>query len=170
MFFNQLSQMMTDGVTISLTVHRLNGNLTVSVFPKLKGLKDEAKKHLQPIVLTGTAEELDEGFFNTVAQPVQKACGLLSGMKSFEEALARVETEKQEVKEQKRAAGKRADERKAKYDKLIARADALEKEGKNEDALQSLREARTMADGENIAITDARIEQVKANCLQSSLF
>ena len=95
---------------------------------------------------------------------------LLSGMKSFEEALAHVEAEKQEVKEQKRAAGKRADERKAKYDKLIARADALEKEGKNEDALQSLREARTMADGENIAITDARIEQVKANCLQSSLF
>jgi PRTRC genetic system protein E len=170
MFFTQLSQMMTSGTIVNLNVHSQNGNLTVSIFPKVKGLKDEAQKHLQPIILKGTAEELDAGFFDTVFQPLQKASGLLSGMKSFETSLALVEAEKKESKEQKRALDKRADERKAKYDKLIAKADSLEQEGKNDDALQALREARTMADGENIATTDARIEQVKANCLQSSLF
>ena len=170
MFFTQLSQMMTSGTIVNLNVHCKDGNLTVSIFPKVKGLKDEAQKHLQPIILKGTAEDLDEGFFDTVCQPLKKASGLLSGMKSFETSLALVEAERKEVKEQKRATDKKADERKAKYDKLIARADSLEQEGKNDDALQTLREARTMADGENIATTDARIEQVKANCLQSSLF
>jgi len=169
MFFNKLSQMMTSGTIVNLNVHSQNGMMTVSVFPKVKGLKDEAKNHLQPIILKGTAEELDAGFFDTVGQPVQKALGLLSGMKTFEEALARVEAEKQETKEQKRVADKQADERKAKYEKLIARAETQEKEGKNDEALQSLREARTMADGENIAKTDALIETVKAKCLQGSI-
>ena len=170
MFFKELSNAMTDGTGVSLTVHRLNGSMTVSVFPKLKGLKDDAQKHLQPIVLTGTPEELDAGFFDTVSQPVQKASGMLSNMKSFEASLARVEAERKEAQEQKRTADKKADERKAKYDKLIARAETQENEGKNDDALQSLREARTMADGENIAKTDEHIDRVKAKCMQSSLF
>ena len=170
MFFTQLSQMMTSGTHINLNVHNKNGILTVSVFPKVKGLKDEAQNHLKPIVLTGTAEELDTEFFNAVSQPVQKATGMLADMKSFEDSLDRVEAERKEVREQKRGADKKADERKAKYDRLIARADSLEQEGKYDDALQSLREARTMADGGDIAAIDARIEQIKANCLQSSLF
>jgi len=170
MFFTQLSQMMTSGGSVNLNVHCGNGMMTVSIFPKLKGLKDDAQNHLQPVILKGTAAELDDGFFDTVCQPLQRASGLLSGMKSFEDSLALMEAERKEVKEQKRVADKKADECKTKYDKLIARADSLEQEEKYDDALQILREARTMADGENIATTDARIEQVKANCQQSSLF
>ena len=170
MFFKELSEMMTDGTIVNLTVHRLNGSMSVSVLPKIKGLKDDAKKHLLPVVLTGTPEELDASFFDTVSQPVQKASSLLSSMKSFEASFALMESERKEAKEQKRAADKKTDERKTKFDRLIAQADTLEKEGKNDEALQSLREARTMADDENMAKTDARIEQVKAQCLQSSLF
>jgi PRTRC genetic system protein E len=170
MFFKELSEMMTAGTSVNLTVHFQNGIMTVSVLPKVKGLKDDAKKHLQPIVLTGTPDELDAGFFDTVGQPVQKASGMLSNMKSFEDALARVEAEKKEVKEQKRAAEKQAEERKKKFDKLMEKADTLEKEGKNDEALQSLREARAIADGDNIAKADARIDELKAKCFQSSLF
>jgi PRTRC genetic system protein E len=170
MFFKELSEMMTAGTTLNLTVTHQTGIMTVSVLPKVKVLKDDAKKHLQPVVLTGTPEELDAGFFDTVGQPVQKALGMLSNMKSVEEALARVEAEKKEVKEQKRAAEKQAEERKKKFDKLMEKADTLEKEGKNEEALQSLREARAIADGENIAKTDERINHVKAKCLQNSIF
>ena len=170
MFFNELSQMMTAGAVVSLTVHSQNGKMTVSVFPKVKGLKDDAQKYLQPIVLTGSAEELDAGFFDAVREPVQKATGLLSGMKRFEESLSRVESEKKEVQEQKRHADKRLQERKVKFDKLIARADIQENEENYEDALKSLCEARTMADGDDVAKTDARIDQVKAKCMQTSLF
>ena len=170
MFFNDLSEMMATGTVVHLTVHSQNGKLTVSVFPKAHGLKDEAQNHLQPIVLTGTAEELDAGFSNAVREPVLKSTGLLSGMKRFEESLALVEAEKKESQEQKKHADKRTQERKAKFDKLIARAETQENEHKNDDALQSLREARTMADGDDLAKTDARIDRVKAKCLQTSLF
>ena len=170
MFFNELSQMMTAGAVVNLTVHSQNGKLTVSLFPKFNGLKDEAQKHLQPIVLTGTAEEIDAGFFDAVREPVQKATGLLTGMKRFEESLSRVESEKKEAKEQKQNADKKSQERRAKFDKLIARADEQENNENFDAALQSLREARTMADGENVEKTDARINQVRAKCMQTSLF
>jgi len=170
MFFTQLSQMMTSGTLINLTVHNKNGTLTVSVFPKSKGLEDEAQNHLQPLVLTGTAEELDTGFFDAVRHPLTEATGLLAGMKSFEESLNRVEAERKEAQEQKRNVDKRYQERRAKFDKLIARADALEKEEKYDETLQSLREARTMADDEDVVKTDARINKVKAKCMQKSIF
>ena len=170
MFFNELSQLMTAGTVVNLTVHSLNGKLTVSIFTKFSGLKDEAQKHLQPIVLTGSADELDAGFFDAVREPVLKATGLLAGMKRFEESLSRVESEKKEAKEQKQNADKKVLSRKEKYDRLIARAVEQENEEKFDDALQSLREARTMADGDNIAKTDARIIQVKAKCMQTTLF
>ena len=73
MFFTRLSQSLTPQTSVNLTVHSQDGILSVSVFPKVKGLKDEAKNHLQPIVLTGTAQELDEGFFDAIAQPIEKA-------------------------------------------------------------------------------------------------
>jgi PRTRC genetic system protein E len=170
MFFKELSQVMTAGTDISLTVHCQNGILTVSVYPKVKGLKDEAQNHLHPAVLTGDAEELDAGFFNAICQPLQKAGSMLVGMKSFEDSLARVESEKKQAQEQKRNVDKHTQARRDRYDKLVSRADTQEKEGKNDDALQSLREARTMADGDNVAKMDVRIDQVKSKCLQTSLF
>ena len=166
MFFKELSEMMTSGTVVNLTVHSLNGKLTVSVFPKANGLKDDAQNHLQPVVLTGIAEDLDTGFFAAVSKPIQRATGLLSDMKGFEASLARVEAEKKEVQEKKKNADKQAQERKAKFDRLISRADAQEKEKKYDDALQTLREARTMADGDDVVNTDERIDNVKANCMQ----
>ena len=170
LFFNELSQLMTSGSSFSLNVHSQNGKLTVSVYPKLKGLKDEAQNHLQPVVLTGTPEELDAGFFDAVRQPIQKATGLLSGMKIFEESLTRVEAERKEEQERKKNSDKQAQKNKGKYDDFISRADTQEKEGQNEMALFLLREARKVAEGEEIAKTDALIEQLKAKCAQSSLF
>ena len=170
MFFKELSEMMTSGTVVNLTVQSLNGKLTVSVFPKANGLKDDAQNHLQPIVLTGIAEELNAGFFAAVSKPIQRATALLSDMKSFEASLARVEAEKKEAQEQKKTADKRTLERKAKYDKLISKADTQEAEKKYDNALQTLREARTMADGDDIEKTDERIDYVKAHCMQNGFF
>jgi len=170
MFFTQLSQMMTSGTNINLTVHSQNGTMTVSVFPKLKGLKDEAQNHLKPIVLTGTAEELDAGFFDAVRQPVQKATGLLAGMKRFEESLAGVEAESKEKQAQKRNTDKQGQARREKYENFMSRADTQEAAGKNDNALFLLQVARKVADDDDIAKTDERINQLKAKCMQSSLF
>ncbi|MDR2916406.1 MAG: PRTRC system protein E [Tannerella sp.] len=170
MFFRELSQIITEGAGLNITVRSAGGKLTVSLFPKVNGLKDEAQNHLQPIVLTGNADELDEGFFTAVGQPIQKATGMLSGMKSFEESIVRVEAEKKEAQEQKRTVDKKAQERKTKYDDFMTRAEHQEKEGKNDNALYLLREARKIADDANIAKTDERIEQLKGKTLQKALF
>ena len=149
LFFSELSQLMTSGSNFSLNVHSQNGKLTVSLFPKLKGLKDEAQNHLQPVVLTGTPEELDSGFFDAIRQPIHKATGLLSGTKVFEESLTRVEAERKEEQEKKRNSDKQTQARKGKYEDFISRADTQEKEGNNDNALFLLREARKIAESEN---------------------
>jgi PRTRC genetic system protein E len=170
MFFQKLSQMIAPLSGVNLTVYSQNGELTVSVFPKVTGLKDEAQNHLQPVVIRGIAEDIDADFFDIIYQPLQKATSMLIDMKRFEESLAVVEAEKKEAQMQKQKTDKAAQERRDKYEKLIARADEQETDGKHDNALQSLREARTVADGDNIAKTDARIEKVKAKCLQASIF
>ena len=171
-FFNELSQIIGDGTGISLTLHSKNGRLSVSLFPKSTGLKDEAQKHLQPIVLTGTADELDAGFFDAIRQPIQKATGLLADMKAFEESLNRMEAERKEAQkekqnaekqavEQNRVSGKQAKARREKYDNFISRADAQEKEANYHNAIIYLREAQKIAEGDEIAEIETRIEQLK---------
>ena len=161
---------MTSGTSVTLTIHSQNEILTVSVYPKSKGLKDEAKNHLKPIVLTGTAQELDDGFFDAVTKPIQRASGLLVAMKDFEDSIDLVEAQKKEAQEEQKNVDKQAQERKVKYDKLIARADAQEDEGKIEEALKTLREARAIADEKAVAKLDERIDRLKGKLMQSSLF
>ena len=181
MFFNELSQLMTAGTVVNLTVHSLNGKLTVSIFTKFSGLKDEAQKHLQPIVLTGSAEELDAGFFDAISQPVQKATGLLADMKVFEESLARVEAEKKEAQENKRNTEKQSDEqnktfnkqakaRRDKYENFITKAEEQEKKENYDHAKFYLSEAKKIAEGDEIAEIDARIAQLKDKSSKNSLF
>ena len=55
--------------------------------PTKKGLKDEAKNNLSPILITGTPEELDQQFINIIKQPLQKATGLLTNMEKFEKSM-----------------------------------------------------------------------------------
>lgn len=84
--FKKLSEVMGDGSAITITVARKGNGLTVSVMPGNDLVKDAAKNKFVPICLSGTAEEMDEGFLETVLNPVQKANGLLSSIKDFEEA------------------------------------------------------------------------------------
>ena len=170
MFFNKLSQCLTHETSVILTVHSQDGILSVSVLPKTKGLKDEAKNHLKPIVLTGSAQELDDEFFDAITQPLQKASKMLAGMKQFETSLALVEAERKEAQEQRKSADKQAQVNNTKYDKLIARAGEQEDSEKYEEALKSLREARGIADEATAAKLDERINSLKGKLLQSSLF
>lgn len=170
MFFNNLSQIMSPDTDINITIHRHNETYTVSVLPKSKKLTDEAQNHMQPVTLTGSAEELDAGFFNVITQPVQKATGLLSNMTTFEEALDKVEANRKEAREKKKAAEKQVQDQKKQFDMLVTQAETRQNEGKNEDALKILREARTLATGPDIRKTDSEINRVKAKCLQGSLF
>ena len=73
MFFTAIHQMMTENVDLTIVIRKANGQLTVATLPKSNGLKDEAQNHIVPLTVTGTPQELDAGFLQTVTRPIQKA-------------------------------------------------------------------------------------------------
>jgi PRTRC genetic system protein E len=82
---------------------------------------DNAAKLVPPLLLRGTAEELDAGFFDTIQQPVQEASGLFHNMDKYVKGLE--EAKKQSKMEQ----DKKAQEIKAKtLTKAGATGDGIE--------------------------------------------
>jgi hypothetical protein len=55
-------------------------NLIVSVLFFNDAIGDDARKKVPPILLKGTAEELDSGFFQAIAEPVQDTAQLFANM------------------------------------------------------------------------------------------
>ncbi|MBL4675892.1 MAG: PRTRC system protein E [Mucilaginibacter sp.] len=80
------------------------GQMTVSALFSTEANGDNAQKVVPPMVLTGTAQEMDEGFFEAIEQPVQQTAGLFRNMeaylKSLEEAKkqSKMEQDKNKVK------------------------------------------------------------------------
>ena len=60
---------------------------------------DEARKLIPPLNLKGTAEELDNGFFDSISAPLQTASGLMVDMESFMKQLEEVKKESAMEKE-----------------------------------------------------------------------
>ena len=123
--FTQFNQLMTESVDITLVIRKSATGMTVSVLPKSNGLKDEAQNHIVPLTLSGTPEELDGGFFQTIARPVQKVSGLLTNMAEFEKQADKTAKDSKAAKETKAKETKEEKEKREKYEKLMKKADEL---------------------------------------------
>ena len=112
--------------------------LIVSVLFFNDTVGDDARKKVPPILLKGTAEELDNGFFETISVPLQTASGLMVDMETFMKQLE--EAKKQSAMEKEKAdREKKEKEAKAKkYKEAFQKAEALEKEGKYKEAWSAL--------------------------------
>ena len=99
---------------------------------------DSAKKIIPPLNLRGTAEELDNGFFETISTPLQTASGLMVDMESFmkqlEEAKNKSAMEKEKLDKEK----KEKEAKEKKYQDAVQKAEELEKEGKYKEAWTAL--------------------------------
>lgn len=84
--FKKLSDIMSDGSTLSINVAKKDGSFVVSVLPGNPLVKDKAVKSIVPLNLRGTAEELDEGFVGAIEQPIQKTNGFFADLEKFEKA------------------------------------------------------------------------------------
>ena len=78
------------------------GQFTVSALFNTDNNGDNAYKIVPPMVLKGTAQELDEGFFDTIEQPVQETAGLFHNMEAYLKGLE--EAKKQSQMEQAKKA------------------------------------------------------------------
>lgn len=84
------------------------GQFTVSAIFNTNDNSDNASKAVPPMLLKGTAQEMDEGFFDTIERPVQETAGLFHNMDAYLKGLEEAK------KQSKMEHDKKAQENKAK--------------------------------------------------------
>lgn len=91
MFFTTLAEFMDQNSDLHITFKKKDNQLTVGVF--FTGAKE-----ITPLTISGTAQELDDEFFNVLAEPIQKVNGFVFNAeqvkKSVEDAKAKAAAKK----------------------------------------------------------------------------
>lgn len=83
-FFEQLAGLQNQsGLLLNIQPDE-KGLLTVSAVMRRDNLSNDT---LPPMLLSGTAQELDEAFFDTITAPFQQTNGLLNNMASYQASL-----------------------------------------------------------------------------------
>ena len=137
-FFRQLANMnLTGDLQIILRPTKEN-RFVLSVMLNNEQCGDQARKLIPPLNLRGTAEELDNGFFESISIPLQTASGLMVDMENFmkqvEEAKKKSAMEKEKLDKEK----KEKEAKEKKYHDAVQKAEELEKEGKYKEAWSAL--------------------------------
>ena len=135
-FFSQVAALNFQGC-LNLTIRTDGERLTVSVLLQNDACGDTAKSHIPPLLLKGTAQELGEGFFPAIGEPVQQTSQLLTNMEQFlkgqEEAKKNSAMEKKKTEKADKPATELSPKEK-KFNEAMKQVDALEAEGKFKEA------------------------------------
>ena len=100
-FFKTISEHMKDGQQLSLTIKKNGENLVVSILPDTSSVKDKSVSNLTPLVMNGTPDDFENGFAEALA-PVDKAIGLISDVKAYENEVEQARS-KSEMESKKKA-------------------------------------------------------------------
>jgi PRTRC genetic system protein E len=109
-------------------------NWVVSVMLHNEQCGDSARKLIPSLNLKGTAEELDNGFFEQITAPIQTASGLMVNMEAYMKQLEEVKKQSAMEKEKADKEKKEKEAKEKKYKEAMQKVDELEKEGKFRDA------------------------------------
>lgn len=170
MFFTQFNQLMTGNVDVTVVIRKSATGMTVSVLPKSNGLKDEAQNLIVPLTLSGTPEELDGGFFQTIAGPVRKVSGLLTNMAEFEKQADKAAKESKAAKETKAKETKEEKEKREKYERLVKKVDELVAAKNHKEAITVLGQAKAYANPQQMKEIEEKIMTQTAELNKGSLF
>jgi len=123
-----------------------NGTLVISVLLYDPATDDKALKIVQTMNLKGAPTELDGGFFDAIAAPVQKTIALLTNEREYTKSLD--DAKKQTKQEQdKKGKQKQADAPKEiTFETEMEKVEQLEAQGKFNDALMALPKAEKYPD------------------------
>lgn len=75
MFFEKLSNI-ADGLDLTLRIKFKDGQYTISVLP-------DSLEKVQPLILAGTPQEMDEGFIGAIMQPLTDTKKLLTNTEQY---------------------------------------------------------------------------------------
>ncbi|MGM8362246.1 PRTRC system protein E [Flavobacterium sp. ARAG 55.4] len=133
-FFNHIAQLDFTGVLQLNIAKGAESNLIVSVILNNEQCGDNAKNLIPPLTFNATPQEFDEGFFQQITTPIQKASGLMVDMEVFMKQLEEAKKQSAMEKEKAEKEKKEKEAKDKKYKDGMAKADELEKEGKFRDA------------------------------------
>lgn len=90
---------MLDGVDVTITMKRKDGEITVSVSPN-------AIKVMQPAILTGTPDELDSDFFSKISPAITHTKGVVDNLQDYKKSLEEASEEEKENAEKPKGSKK----------------------------------------------------------------
>ncbi|MBW7891581.1 MAG: PRTRC system protein E [Chitinophagaceae bacterium] len=137
-FFNQIAQLDITGQLHLIIAKAGQGNLVVSVLPKNDACGDNAKNIIMPYNLTGTAQELDERFFENITAPVKAASGLMCNMAAYMKQLEVAQRQSAMEKGKADKEKKEQDTKEKRFKDLLQKVDELEKNGRFREAWTKL--------------------------------
>ena len=170
MFFQTIYPMLAAGTDLSINIRRVNDRLSVAVMPRHAGVKDEAQQNLVPLILSGTAVELDAEFLQAIAAPVSRTTGLLTNLETFERQAAKASSESRAAKTAQEKESKEAREKREKMEKLLKKTDEAVAARRYSEALIWLKQARVLAPAEKQQEIDGRTREVQKLADAGSLF
>ena len=137
-FFRQLTKLNLIG-DLQLILRQADENsFVLSVLLNNEQCGDKAKNLILPLNLSGTAEELDNGFFENVSVPLQSASGLMVNMESFMKQLEEAQKQSAMEKEKSDKEKKEKEAKEKKYKDAFQKAEELEKDGNYKGAWSAL--------------------------------
>ncbi|GAB3511771.1 PRTRC system protein E [Emticicia fontis] len=133
-FFKQIEQLGLSG-TLQITISKgAENSLVVSTMLTNQACGDKAKNLITPLNVRGSAEELDEGYFEIISTPIQSTSGLMTNMEAY---LKQTEEAKKQSEMTKGKSDKEK-ERDKKYKDAMQKVADLEKAGKISEAISKL--------------------------------
>lgn len=133
-FFKSLIALQVAGDWKINIAKETSDKLIVSVLFFNDSIGDDARKKVPPILLKGTAQELDDGFFQVIKQPVKDADQLFANMEQFLKGKEQAKIASQVEKDNSLKADKEKSEKQKQYEQGMKKADELETEGKFREA------------------------------------
>lgn len=115
--------------------------LIVSVLFFNDTVGDDARKKVPPILLKGTAEELDKGFFEAIEVPVKDTAQLFANMEHFLKEKEQAKVSSQMEKDNALKMDKEKTEMQKQYEQAMKKADELETAGKFKEAWMKVPQA-----------------------------
>lgn len=133
-FFKQIAGLNLTG-SLNISINPSDGNIfLVSVLLGSDKVGDKAAKIIPPMILNGTAGELDEGFFSAIEMPLKQTTQLFSNMEQYLKQMEEAKRQSAMEKENTTRQDKQKTESEKKYDLAMKLVAKLETEGKHREA------------------------------------
>lgn len=148
-FFSQVKQL---GLTGNLRVNiqpQDNGELIVSLLLDTSFVKDKAAKMIPPLMLKGSENDLDNGFFEAITKPVQQTQTLLLNMQEHLTASDKAQKESRMVKDKQDNDKKEKDSKRKRFDEQMKKVDELAKQKKIGEAIGQLPDLKSFPEFES---------------------